>query len=55
MILANLKDCEKYYGVHKDFCEAFEFLKKLTAESPDGQTVFRAGEMWVGVSTNAKK
>ena len=55
MIVANLKDCEKYYGVHKDFKEAFEFLKKLTVDSPDGQTVFRAGEMWVGVSTNAKK
>ena len=55
MIVANLKDAEKYYGVHKDFKEAFEFLKNVTVDTPDGTTVFREGEMWVGVTTNAKK
>ena len=55
MITANLRDCEKYYGVHKDFKEAFEFLKSLTPNSPDGVTVLRDGDMWVTVSTSNGK
>ena len=54
MIVANLKDAEKYYGVHKDFKEAFEFLKGVTTDTPDGTTVLREGEVWVGVTTNPK-
>jgi YhcH/YjgK/YiaL family protein len=55
MIVANLKDAEKYYGVHKDFKAAFEFLKSLSVDSPDGTTVFRDGEVWCGVTTSAAK
>ena len=29
MIVANIKDCERYYCVNPHFPEAFEFLKKL--------------------------
>ena len=33
MITGNIKDCEKYFSVHKEFKKAFEFLKSLTPDS----------------------
>ena len=33
MITGNIKDCEKYFSVHKDFKTAFELLKGLAADS----------------------
>ena len=36
MILANIKDAERYYAINPYFPEAFEFLKTLTEESTEG-------------------
>ena len=36
MILANIKDAERYYAINPYFPEAFEFLKTLTKASTDG-------------------
>ena len=36
MIIDNLKYSEKYESVHKDFKEAFDFLKTLTKDTPAG-------------------
>lgn len=55
MIAANLKDIERYYGVHKDFKEALEFIRSLTKDSPDGRTTLREGDVWVTVSTSPEK
>lgn len=33
MIIDNLKNCEKYFSVHKNFEKAFDFLKKAVSEN----------------------
>ncbi len=33
MVFDNLKNCELYYGMHPRFREAFDFIKKATAEN----------------------
>ncbi len=33
MIFDNMKNCKLYYGVHKNFNKAFDFIKKATAEN----------------------
>lgn len=40
MITGNIKDCEKYYSVHKDFKTAFEFLKSLSPDDEEGSRTF---------------
>lgn len=37
MIIDNLKYCEKYECIHKDFKDAFDFLKTLNADTPGGE------------------
>lgn len=36
MILANIKDAERYCAINKSFPEVFEFLKRLNTESTEG-------------------
>ena len=36
MILANIKDAEKYCAIHPKFKEIFDFLKTLTKDSREG-------------------
>ena len=36
MVLANIKDAERYYSLNPCFQKAFEFLKTLTSSSKDG-------------------
>lgn len=36
MILANIKDAEKYYSLNKSFHAVFDFLKTLNKESTEG-------------------
>ena len=36
MIVANIKDAERYYAVNPDFRAVFEFLKTLNTESTEG-------------------
>lgn len=45
MITANIKNCEKYYGVHKDFKAVFEHLK--TIKPGDEKCVISEGNVWV--------
>ena len=33
MIFDTLQNCEKYYGVHKGFAQAFDFIKKAVEEN----------------------
>ena len=33
MIFDTLQNCEKYYGLHKGFASAFDFIKKAVAEN----------------------
>ncbi len=43
MIIDKLKYSEKYESVHKDFKEAFDFLKTLTPDTPSGE--FKSGNV----------
>ncbi len=45
MIVANIKDAERYYAVNPNFKEIFEFLGSLNADSTEGITrdAWRAG------------
>ena len=36
MILANIKDAERYYHLNPNFKDAFQFLKSLSEDSPEG-------------------
>ncbi len=36
MIVANIKDAERYYVLNKNFPEVFEFLKALSKDSTEG-------------------
>ena len=36
MIVANIKDCERYYPLHPCYPKVFEFLKTLTESSREG-------------------
>ncbi len=36
MIVANIKDCEKYCSIHPAFREVFDFLRSLSKDSSEG-------------------
>lgn len=36
MVLANIKDAERYYALNTNFVEVFDFLKTLTKNSKEG-------------------
>ena len=38
MIVANIKDAERYYAVNPDFRAVFEFLKTMSENSTEGMT-----------------
>lgn len=50
MIIDNIKYCEKYYPLHPDFKEAFEFLKNLCPDSESGVTQLENVRVSVGVT-----
>lgn len=52
MITGNIKDCEKYYGVHKDFEAVFECLKKISKDSE--KYVIKEGDAWVNAPITPK-
>ncbi|MBR5295728.1 MAG: YhcH/YjgK/YiaL family protein [Clostridia bacterium] len=33
MIIDNMKNCEKYFSVHKNFAKAFDFIQKVVEEN----------------------
>ena len=52
MITGNIKDCEKYYGVHKDFEAVFECLKKISKDSE--KCVIKEGQAWINAPITPK-
>lgn len=45
MVTGNIKNCEKYYPLHKHFKAVFEYLK--TVKKEDGKYVISDGNAWV--------
>lgn len=45
MVTGNIKNCEKYYPLHKHFKDVFEYLKNVKKE--DGKYVISEGNAWV--------
>ena len=45
MVIGNIKNCEKYYPLHKHFKDVFEYLKTVRKE--DGKYVISDGNAWV--------
>ena len=56
MIYDNMKNCELYYGAHKYFKEAFEFITKAVSEDlPVGKYEINGKELYASVQEyNAK-
>ncbi len=50
MITGNIKDCEKYYSIHKNFEKAFDFLKTLSEESELGKRILEENNLTVNVA-----
>ncbi len=48
MIVSNLKNCQKYNKVHKDFERVFSFLQNLPCDAT-GKYVLEEGKVWAGV------
>lgn len=55
MIIDNLKNCEKYYGIHPSFAAAFEQLKALTAESEPGRYTVDGDSIFVNMAAYTTK
>lgn len=45
MVTGNIKNCERYYPLHKHFKDVFEYLKNVKKE--DGKYVISEGNAWV--------
>lgn len=50
MVVDSLENAKKYYALHKDFKEVFEYIEKIGEETVPGKYIIRAGEIWVIVS-----
>lgn len=50
MIFDTLENCERYYGMHKNFEKAFDFIKKAVAENlPAGRYDFGGEDIFAHV------
>lgn len=47
MIVAKLKDAERYYALNQDFKQVFEYLNTLKEDGTSEKVVMREGEVWV--------
>ena len=45
MVTANIKNCERYYPLHKHFEAVFEYLK--TVKKEDGKYIISKGNAWI--------
>lgn len=54
MITGNIRDCEKYYRVHKSLKMAFDFLKTVNEDTPQGSYVLEENSVRVNVSGNVE-
>ena len=45
MVTGNIKNCERYYPLHKHFKDVFEYLKTVKKDS--GKYVISEGNVWV--------
>ena len=57
MIYDNMKNCENYYGVHKYFKEAFDFITKAVWENlPEGKYEIEGKDLYASIQEyNAKR
>lgn len=56
MIIDNIKNCEKYFSVHKNFEKAFDFLKKAVSENYDpGKYEIDGVDVYANVLENITK
>ena len=57
MIFDHIENAENYYGVHKNFKKAFEFIKKALKEDlPEGKYEISGEELFASVQEyNTKK
>lgn len=53
MITDNIKNCEKYFSVHKNFEKAFDFLKKAVSENYEpGRYEIDGADVYANVMEN---
>ena len=55
MIVDNIVNCEKYYGVNDKFKKAFEFLKKAPSDLPAGRHEISGDEIYAVVQSYVTK
>ena len=56
MVFDNLKNCELYYGMHPNFKEAFDFIKKALDENLEaGKYEIDGKELWASVQEYTSK
>ena len=56
MVFDSIKNCELYYGVHKNFEKAFDFIKKATAENlPVGKYELDGKDLYASVQEYTSK
>lgn len=54
MIIDSLEHARKYYGVHKDFKDVFEFISQISSDTKSGKHVLREGEVWINMGKTPK-
>lgn len=56
MIFDNLKNCENYYGINKNFEKAFDFIKKAVSENlPAGEYEIDGKDLYASVQEYTSK
>lgn len=55
MIIGNIKDCERYYGINDKFKKAFDFLKNISADIEIGKHIIDGDDIYASVMTYTTK
>ena len=55
MIVSNIRNCDKYYSVHKDFEKAFEWLKSLDKNSSMDKVFLDGDNVWGKIFEDVKR